>query len=166
MRCNTGRAARALTAREADRKGPPRIRLCAGLVAIALLAGCATRTAPPPLPATLRYPEFIYPALPAAYSNADAAAQIPAQRQGVPQPQVWVVLQQFHQPQNFAVLGLVPEFRRLASLETHRKQRGAGRAVGEQHAFGVETVGKRIGLRGHGGFLINRVIQSYKDVFM
>ena len=46
------------------------------IVSLLLVAGCATRTAPPALPATLRYPEFMYPALPAAYSNPDAAAQI------------------------------------------------------------------------------------------
>lgn len=46
------------------------------IVSLLLVAGCATRTAPPALPATLRYPEFMYPALPAADSNPDAAAQI------------------------------------------------------------------------------------------
>ena len=46
------------------------------IVGVLLMGGCATRTAPPALPATLRYPEFMYPALPAAYSNPDAAAQI------------------------------------------------------------------------------------------
>jgi tetratricopeptide (TPR) repeat protein len=48
----------------------------AAIVSLLLVAGCATRTPPPALPAALRYPEFMYPALPAAYSNADAAAQI------------------------------------------------------------------------------------------
>jgi len=46
------------------------------IVSLVLVAGCATRTAPPALPTTPRYPEFMYPALPSAYSNADAAAQI------------------------------------------------------------------------------------------
>ena len=58
MRCNTGRGA-------------------AVLALVAFLAGCATRTAVVPvLPASLPYPEFMYPALPASYSNVEAAAQI------------------------------------------------------------------------------------------
>src|SRR5687767_4214719 len=76
MRSSSGGAARAFTARVADRKGPPRIRLDAALAVVAVLAGCATRTVVPALPATLQYPEFMYPALPAAYSNVEAAAQI------------------------------------------------------------------------------------------
>ena len=46
------------------------------VVAVVLMGGCATRTVAPSLPASLPYPEFMYPTLPAAYSNAAAAAQI------------------------------------------------------------------------------------------
>jgi tetratricopeptide (TPR) repeat protein len=50
----------------------PLVLLVGGLLA----AGCATRTVAPALPAALPYPEFMYPALPPAYSNVEAAAQI------------------------------------------------------------------------------------------
>ena len=76
MRCDTGRAGRTFTVRHAGRKGPRRMRVCVTCAFVALLAGCATRTVAPALPAALPFPEFMYPALPAAYSNVDAAAQI------------------------------------------------------------------------------------------
>jgi tetratricopeptide (TPR) repeat protein len=63
MRCNAERAGR-------------RMGVCATCAFVALLAGCATRTVAPALPAALPYPEFVYPALPAAYSNVEATAQI------------------------------------------------------------------------------------------
>ena len=45
------------------------------LVLLALVAGCATRVAPP-LPVTLAYPEFIYPKLPQPLATADATDRI------------------------------------------------------------------------------------------
>ena len=57
----------------------PRNRI-AGPIALFLLAfaaGCATRTVPPPpLPAALRYPEFMYPGVPQPLGNADAAGRV------------------------------------------------------------------------------------------
>lgn len=41
-----------------------------GILMLVLVAGCATRVAPP-LPAALAYPEFVYPALPSALQTAD-----------------------------------------------------------------------------------------------
>jgi tetratricopeptide (TPR) repeat protein len=46
------------------------------VLVVLALGGCATRTVAPALPATLPYPEFMYPVLPPNYTNADAAAQI------------------------------------------------------------------------------------------
>ena len=46
------------------------------ILGLLLAAGCATRTAPPALPATLSYPEFIFPAVPAAFSNVAAASRV------------------------------------------------------------------------------------------
>src|SRR5215204_5415584 len=76
MRRSTGGAARVFLAREAGRTGPSRMRLCAAVAVIGLLSGCAPRTAPPALPPTLSYAEFVYPALPSAYVNAEASASI------------------------------------------------------------------------------------------
>jgi tetratricopeptide (TPR) repeat protein len=76
MRGNTGRAGRTFTVRHAGRKGPRRMGVCATCAVVALLAGCATRAVAPALPAALPYPEFVYPALPAAYSNVEASAQM------------------------------------------------------------------------------------------
>ena len=48
-------------------------------VAIGLLAvsaACAAKSAPPPLPATLKYPEFVYPAVPAALRSSPAAPAV------------------------------------------------------------------------------------------
>src|SRR5687767_13855329 len=76
MRSNADRAGRTFTVRHAGRQGPRRMGVCATCAFVALLAGCATRTVAPALPAALPFPEFVYPALPAAYSNVEAAAQI------------------------------------------------------------------------------------------
>ena len=45
-------------------------------VLLALSAACAARSAPPPLPATLKYAEFVYPAVPAALQSSPAAPAI------------------------------------------------------------------------------------------
>src|SRR5687767_6086873 len=76
MRCNTGRSARPCRRSPLASQGGKGIRLCVALAVMASLAGCATRAVPPTLPTTLRYPEFVYPALPPAYSNVAAATQI------------------------------------------------------------------------------------------
>jgi tetratricopeptide (TPR) repeat protein len=62
-------------AREADRKGPPRIQSCVALFLVVTLAACATRTVPP-LPTTPKYPEFMFPAVPAALANAPGAERV------------------------------------------------------------------------------------------
>lgn len=46
------------------------------VVLIALSAACAPKTTPPPLPATLKYPEFVYPAVPAPLQASPAASAI------------------------------------------------------------------------------------------
>jgi tetratricopeptide (TPR) repeat protein len=51
-------------------------RAIAGALVIGV-AGCAART-PPPLPATLRHPEFVYPAVPDALRNAEGASRVDA----------------------------------------------------------------------------------------
>jgi tetratricopeptide (TPR) repeat protein len=81
-------AARAFAARVADRnpstgsglprassrgKGPPRIWACAVVLLVAFSAACATRT-PPPLPTALKYPDFVFPTVPAAMAPASSAA--------------------------------------------------------------------------------------------
>jgi tetratricopeptide (TPR) repeat protein len=50
------------------------------LAAVLLLAaaGCATRTLPPPLPATPRYADFVYPTVPAALKTMRGAERIDA----------------------------------------------------------------------------------------
>ena len=48
---------------------------CWGVLVLALVAGCATRVAPP-LPGALAYPEFVYPALPSALYTADLAGYV------------------------------------------------------------------------------------------
>lgn len=52
-----------------------RVTRLAALVLLVLVAGCATRVVPP-VPATLAYPEFIYPAVPQPLATADAADRI------------------------------------------------------------------------------------------
>jgi tetratricopeptide (TPR) repeat protein len=47
-------------------------------VLVALAAGCAARAVPPPLPAALRYPDFVFPAVPAALRQAPGAERIDA----------------------------------------------------------------------------------------
>ncbi len=54
----------------------PIVRLSAGALLLTIAAGCATRLAPPPLPATLRYPEFVFPVVPAALRQLPAAQRI------------------------------------------------------------------------------------------
>lgn len=50
---------------------------CAIAVALlALAAGCAARAAPPALPSVLKYPEFLYPAVPTSLEMARGAARI------------------------------------------------------------------------------------------
>ncbi|MBF8299767.1 MAG: hypothetical protein HW394_137 [Acidobacteria bacterium] len=46
------------------------------LCLLALIAGCATRTTAPPLPAALAYPEFMYPTVPPPLATADAAGGV------------------------------------------------------------------------------------------
>ena len=46
------------------------------LVAVALVAGCATRRAAPPTPTTLAHPEFVYPQVPAALATAPGASRV------------------------------------------------------------------------------------------
>lgn len=49
---------------------------CVLVVCLLLTAGCATRAVAPALPSALSYPEFIYPAAPAAFAHSGAAAQL------------------------------------------------------------------------------------------
>ena len=46
------------------------------LVAVALVAGCATRRATPPTSTTLAHPEFVYPQVPAALATAPGASRV------------------------------------------------------------------------------------------
>ncbi|HZL95609.1 MAG TPA: tetratricopeptide repeat protein, partial [Vicinamibacterales bacterium] len=46
------------------------------LVAVALIAGCATRRAAPPTPTTLAHPEFVYPRVPASLATAPGASRV------------------------------------------------------------------------------------------
>lgn len=46
------------------------------VILLALTSACATRTAPPPLPAALKYAEFVYPAVPQPLQSSPAAAAI------------------------------------------------------------------------------------------
>lgn len=52
-----------------------RIRSCVVLLLVVTLAACATRTAPP-LPTTLQYPDFMFPAVPAALAGAPGADRV------------------------------------------------------------------------------------------
>src|SRR4051812_25780885 len=46
------------------------------LVVVAVTSACAAKTAPPPLPATLKYAEFVYPAVPESLRSSPVAAGI------------------------------------------------------------------------------------------
>jgi tetratricopeptide (TPR) repeat protein len=76
MLCNRGYGDRVFVAGAGRQTVALRALGCGALGLIALLAGCATRTVAPPLPSTLPYPEYVYPAVPAAISTPDNAAQI------------------------------------------------------------------------------------------
>jgi len=52
-------------------------RLAIVIVMASMVAACAARM-PPPLPATLAHPEFVYPTVPAALANTSGAARIDA----------------------------------------------------------------------------------------
>ena len=45
-------------------------------VAVALVAGCATRRPAPPAPTTLAHPEFVYPQVPASLATAPGASRV------------------------------------------------------------------------------------------
>jgi tetratricopeptide (TPR) repeat protein len=51
-----------------------RLGVLAGVLALSI--ACAAKSAPPPLPATLKYPEFIYPAVPPALRSSPAAPAV------------------------------------------------------------------------------------------
>src|SRR3954467_11570041 len=51
-------------------------QLGAVAVLLAMVAGCAAKTMPPPLPAVLKYGEFIYPAVPAPLQSLGVAPAI------------------------------------------------------------------------------------------
>ena len=61
--------------RRSPRRRPGTGAAAAALVAIAI-AGCATRTAAPPLPAVLEYPEFAYPTVPPALRQLPGADRV------------------------------------------------------------------------------------------
>lgn len=75
MRCDCLSAARASTARVADRKDPPRTRIAVVLFLTVLIAACATRTVPP-LPVALKYPEFISPVVPPSLQRTAGADRV------------------------------------------------------------------------------------------
>lgn len=56
----------------------PVLRGTAALLLALGLASCAARTAPPPLPAALKYADFVYPAVPAPLAQAPGAERIDA----------------------------------------------------------------------------------------
>jgi tetratricopeptide (TPR) repeat protein len=56
-------------------KGPRRIRSFIALILVGAAAACATRTAPP-LPTTLKYPDFMFPAVPADLATAPGAERV------------------------------------------------------------------------------------------
>src|SRR5437870_5497558 len=45
-------------------------------VLLVLVAACAAKTTPPPLPAALKYAEFIYPAVPASLAASPVAPSV------------------------------------------------------------------------------------------
>jgi tetratricopeptide (TPR) repeat protein len=51
------------------------VRLAAGVLMAAMLAACAARV-PPPAPATPRYPDFVFPAVPEALQQSPGAARV------------------------------------------------------------------------------------------
>ncbi len=57
--------------------GPgPRVRAAAAAFVLLTMAACASRTVPPPLPAALKYPDFVFPAVPAALRQLPGAERI------------------------------------------------------------------------------------------
>lgn len=69
-------AARGMTTHEADHTRPSLTTAAVALLMVALISACAPRTAPPPLPAVLKHPEFIFPAVPPALARPGSAGAI------------------------------------------------------------------------------------------
>jgi len=60
----------------ADSSRPVHVALVATVLLLAMAAGCARRTPPPALPTAVKHPDFMYPVVPAALTNAPGAEHI------------------------------------------------------------------------------------------
>ena len=60
------------------RRAEPRsgVRVAAAALVLLCVAGCAPRTVPPPVPAALKYPEFVFPTVPPGLRLAPAAERV------------------------------------------------------------------------------------------